>query len=663
MAKHAAKIVARQARDNVEAAKASYEKSVEDANDSFVDGLSDQFGLQAYTTISGGGWTREAIIGSTLISGVITERQNLAAYERYRTQITTKTSLDDGTLESYDASGVEMLVEKAMKELDGERVRVFGDGTEKPAYEGKVYDSTYTNPDAAADEKNFLEKAWDKVVETFSAKDTSANRDVKIMLGNGEFTAHIGYAPVLKQIVNPDESYSSNVLVAGSGQLGRIMGYFEYYQARQGKGYSEVKKPMYDKRIWNDEGSFIKSPTIKSTVNIGVSIAAMAIANPWIAMAVNLADDAVFTAMDVSGGYKSGDQALFDFGKQVATSVVTTGLGQLGGKIMGSMGGVADSLGNVGKASGLYTIKGFEGVVARTLFTGAQAATTNLAASAIGGITYSTNNGWGYDENAFLEGALGKSATASVLGGMTSSLVSGSMGQWNLTDTNSNWLNSQTFKAADIRNLNGLAGGLASTAVSYGLTGEATLNIANMSMFGGPSAGLAEMHLGGADGFSLNLGSGGTDVSLGTLASAFSGMRESALIDSMKNGTLEQQRAFSAVNGLGYVQGQEGLWKAAREILDGKIHIGYSSDLSKTQLGEYDPADRDSILVNDDFLTMDGALSSAKLAAIMGHELTHWEGSSMYWKRIRFCSLIETMPCLWDCNCYETISGPRAIAL
>jgi len=156
------------------------------------------------------------------------------------------------------------------------------------------------------------------------------------------------------------------------------MGYFEYYQARQGKGYSEVKKPMYDKRIWNDEGSFVKSPTIKSTVNMGVSIAAMGL-GPWAAMAVNLADDAVFSALDVAGGYKSGDQALFDFGKQAIASVATTAIGQFGGSIMGK---AADAI-NKTPATGLMAMTGMGGVVARTAFTGLQSVVTSTASSAI----------------------------------------------------------------------------------------------------------------------------------------------------------------------------------------------------------------------------------------------------------------------------------------
>jgi hypothetical protein len=36
--------------------------------------------------------------------------------------------------------------------------------------------------------------------------------------------------------------------------------------------------------------------------------------NPWVAMAINLADDAVFGMLDVAGGYKDFGEAAFDFG-------------------------------------------------------------------------------------------------------------------------------------------------------------------------------------------------------------------------------------------------------------------------------------------------------------------------------------------------------------
>ena len=56
--------------------------------------------------------------------------------------------------------------------------------------------------------------------------------------------------------------------------------------------------------------------------------------------------------------------------------------------------------------------------------------------------------------------------------------------------------------------------GLASAGLSYGLTGEATFNILNISDFGaGASSGLLEMTLSKDRGVTTRLGTGGTDLS------------------------------------------------------------------------------------------------------------------------------------------------------
>ena len=89
--------------------------------------------------------------------------------------------------------------------------------------------------------------------------------------------------------------------------------------------------------------------------------------------------------------------------------------------------------------------------------------------------------------------------------GVTSTLDTGTFGYINDVKANAD-------------TLTGLAGGLTSSAVQYGMTGETTLNLA--SIYG---TGFMEMHLGG-DGPMFNFGMSGTDVSLGTLSSAYDGL-------------------------------------------------------------------------------------------------------------------------------------------
>jgi hypothetical protein len=70
---------------------------------------------------------------------------------------------------------------------------------------------------------------------------------------------------------------------------------------------------------------------------------------------------------------------------------------------------------------------------------------------------------------------------------------------------------------ANIQKMNSLAGGLVSNAVSYGMTGSATFNRANIN-----GVGLFELTLGN-DGITSRIGMGGVDVRLGTIASAIRG--------------------------------------------------------------------------------------------------------------------------------------------
>ena len=77
-----------------------------------------------------------------------------------------------------------------------------------------------------------------------------------------------------------------------------------------------------------------------------------------------------------------------------------------------------------------------------------------------------------------------------------------------------------------IQNLNGTIGGLASAGLSYGLTGEATFNILNISDFGaGASSGLLEMALSKDRGVTARLGTGGTALSFGTVTSSLHGIK------------------------------------------------------------------------------------------------------------------------------------------
>ena len=334
------------------------------------------------------------------------------------------------------------------------------------------------------------------------------------------------------------------------------MGYFEYYQARQGKGYAEVKKPVYDKRIWNDEGSAMKSPTIKSTIDMGVSIAMLAVgAGPWVSMLVNLADDAVFTALDVSGGYKTRDQGLLEFGKKAGVGIVTT-----------AMGGAFGTNDAFGKASGFLGMAKDSGIIAKTLFGGMQNILTNTASNAINAIELDKAGKLVWNDDSFLEGTLGKSAMASYASGMASSFTSSYINSGlDVTDRKlyagaiglassgagelaryGTYLGAEylgggggDFSAAAGRAFDGM-GGITINALNLGsildLVGSisGTTNAGGQSGLGGiaqklSGAGLLELHI-GSSGVSANLGMGGVDVG-GNLYRMGKGMVDKSIID------------------------------------------------------------------------------------------------------------------------------------
>ena len=74
-----------------------------------------------------------------------------------------------------------------------------------------------------------------------------------------------------------------------------------------------------------------------------------------------------------------------------------------------------------------------------------------------------------------------------------------------------------------LKNLNNLASGLASSAVSFAFTGNATFNILNLTDFGSRiNGGLLEFTI-GKDGISSKIGNGGTNISYSNIKSSISG--------------------------------------------------------------------------------------------------------------------------------------------
>jgi len=117
--------------------------------------------------------------------------------------------------------------------------------------------------------------------------------------------------------------------------------------------------------------------------------------------ALNLADDAVFAALDVGGGYKSWEEAGLEFGKKALTSAVNIGVGQLYSPVM----------------TAVSASPGVGGVIGSTLVSGMQTVTTSTLNSAVNAI-YWDGKGIAFNSEQFVESSFGRNAIAGYFGSM-----------------------------------------------------------------------------------------------------------------------------------------------------------------------------------------------------------------------------------------------------
>jgi hypothetical protein len=162
----------------------------------------------------------------------------------------------------------------------------------------------------------------------------------------------------------------------------------------------------------------------------------------------------------------------------------------------------------------------------------------------------------------------------------------------------------------DMGTLNRTLGGLAGQGVNYALTGDFALNLFNVQ-----STGVLELHL-GKQGFGMNLGMGGLDASLGTIAGAFRGAAvwgTNALINSYVENNLDIPVALRSQYGFGDKTQKDQLWDILADRTEIIFKEGDYEGLSETEdgkkiiyLGQY----KEDMTVSEQM----------RLGAILGHE-------------------------------------------
>jgi hypothetical protein len=218
-------------------------------------------------------------------------------------------------------------------------------------------------------------------------------------------------------------------------------------------------------------------------------------------------------------------------------------------------------------------------VVGKTLVGAHQTITTGIVTSAIGAVNYSSEGGLSFSSDSFTAGV-----TSSFKGALTGAVGTFTGG---LIDLKADGFVGSVFK--DTKNFSNTIGGLAGQAVGFAMGEDFKFNLLNLSSLTGgkASGGLLELSI-GRKGVSAAIGSGGLDMSLGTIASAINGISTMAKVNSemKKSGQEEAAKYAVALRSL-YSGGK--VEKAEYEaILAGKTNITEDKNLDAVARSDYD---------------------------------------------------------------------------
>ena len=393
---------------------------------------------------------------------------------------------------------------------------------------------------------------------------------------DGLLEQHLGTAPTT--VENPDATRSKSAAFKdmGSGQLGAILVDYYWNSIQARKGMEELGKSGLDKRLFDDRGLPFTAPTLRQVTEIAMNIVGSVTGQVWL----GYLDDALFAGMDLTGGYKTAEE----IGKELAIKAAGAAIGA-GTSWVGDVAGKA--LANSGKAVNFLVQGSISG-----------------SGAYLGGVA-----------SNYIATGKGGWRDAGNLASLAGSFVSGGLSSVNLRDGNGIKLSGKVFNVEGISAMNGLAGGLASTVVNFGMTGNATFNLASIK-----GVGLLEVTI-GKDGISSRLGSGGMSLSSETLMLAASGRQEAGKVMDWKYGTDESRSTLNGINQLGYTNIQLN-HDLANDIWNEQIGVDYA-DIAG--YGLYKVGEK-SITLNSDLLG-GGLEESAKLATVLSHEGTHLYGN------------------------------------
>jgi len=539
ISKNESKKLAYNARITADEAIKGLYTSVDTANQNTKKNMDNIFIFKGLWRRNGDNYVKDIIKGSTLFQPVVSKTVTIAGYQNYIMKpVTLKTNLDENYLTSLDTIAIQGLINNVYIEVQTIVDEIFGTGKD--------------------------------------VKKINTN-GVERELSPGKFGTHIGYGPAVKELKKATTNRNEIFHDEGAGEMGHLLADYQYWDIIDRTGSAELALAPWDKRIWNDEGSFFSAPSLRTVGTIAGSIAAGILSGGTgfaaLALSVGLssASEITFGTLDLVCGYKSIDQVAFNVGKSVLTNTVTSLIG-------GAFNGIKDTditgitniaVGNAGTS--------FNKVLAQTMMTGAQTFTTGFATSAISAITYDSKNGFGFSGDIFTSGV--KGMLTSSLVSMTSTFTSTGLTAINSGLDYSKLIGFDNLNQADLKNLNGLIGSLAGQGLNYALGNDFTLNVLNLSLLSqnNYNSGLLELHI-GSNGVNMNIGTGGANVSVDNIASAIRGAQvwdvNNKIYDYGKDKNFDALTALRVLYGYGDDVQKAQLW----DILKGETLINTKAE-------------------------------------------------------------------------------------
>lgn len=258
---------------------------------------------------------------------------------------------------------------------------------------------------------------------------------------------------------------------------------------------------------------------------------------------------------------------------------------------------------------------------------------------------------------------------------MAGTLVTERMNNWNLqSGSGVNFTGaSGAVNIGALQNFNNMMGGLASTGVTYGLTGNAKVNLINTSMFGltdvesnAVSVGLFEFGF-GDDGIQTGIGMNGTDLNVMSLYQSVQGFEDMLRISQLKLGGKEGKTTIECIAMYDNTKNSEA-HELARRLFGGETDIEFESGEDvvngerREYLGKYDHDDPDTIVISEQML---GAMTQeeyAKIASVVRHEGSH-EGSHMLGEHVEANAYVQSFDTYGQIVTNLGLEGDAAFAM